>query len=618
MASRFQQQSLWRKLTYFGLIILLLSATLAVRKFPAYGVEGLADKLEIREQNQGDVELTDKALRLTLTGSRGLAVCGLWYAANEKQKKHEWNEVELLVRSLIKLQPHFVSPWLFQSWNLAYNVSVECDRVKDKYFYISRGIQLLAQGDRLNRDNCDMRHFVGFYTQNKMGTSDEQNTLRALYQLSCIDPQERRPERFRRMVNDRQVIDWERFEEFCRNHPHLVRRLRESKLRYKTPDDVIDFLASSQKIPCLYEERSSKDEDSDLATGPAVRPLDDRFPVLPPQQQFDPNELTYDNYRDLGDNFDNYVGARAWFGYAQDPIVSGKRHPRFMSQIIFESQPPRAQGFYAENLEKEGWFDRDGWEIKDWFPKDRARPEGAKRSVVVGDTSNWGADAWDKTYQMWRDFGERHGLYKTPEEQRAMSDAERSLYDYQRMLTNFAHFYFQSDVERSKDVVTARKYFWRANKLRESGDRQLALDMYEKPAAFQTWKKILLANRDYRRDLDVQEDTYIMQRKYLSLLRDKRAPQIKRYLIVQDFLAQGAIGPAAVRLWVPIHLVPTLNVPFEGPFNITDDEGQPLLSEAAIGRAIGSLNLSKEPAGTFSTPPASSTPTPAPAKPAAQ
>src|ERR1700730_2179079 len=204
MASRFQQQSLWRKLTYFGLIVGLFTATLFV-KFKTYRQ---ADELGIREQNLGDVELTDKALRLTLTGSRGIAVCGLWYAANEKQKKHEWNEVELLVRSLIKLQPHFVSPWLFQSWNLAYNVSVECDRVKDKYFYIARGIGLLAQGERLNRDDCDMRHFVGFYTQNKMGNSDENNTLRTLFQLSCVNPSERRPENFRQTVGGRTVIKW--------------------------------------------------------------------------------------------------------------------------------------------------------------------------------------------------------------------------------------------------------------------------------------------------------------------------------------------------------------------------------------------------------------------------
>ena len=131
------------------------------------------------------------------TGSRGAAVTILWKAAIDKQMKNEWNELELIVRSLTKLQPHFLTPWLFQSWNLAYNVSVESDRVKDKYFYITRGIELLAQGERLNRDNPDMRRWIGFYLQNKFGVADETNTLRSLYQLSCIDPQEREPSRFR-------------------------------------------------------------------------------------------------------------------------------------------------------------------------------------------------------------------------------------------------------------------------------------------------------------------------------------------------------------------------------------------------------------------------------------
>src|SRR5260221_105746 len=88
----------------------------------------------------------------------------------------------------VKCQPHFLPPWLFQSWNLSYNVSVESDRVRDKYFYIGKGIQLLAEGERANRVRCteprpsdrlepyevghpDMRYWVGFYYMNKFGTS---------------------------------------------------------------------------------------------------------------------------------------------------------------------------------------------------------------------------------------------------------------------------------------------------------------------------------------------------------------------------------------------------------------------------------------------------------------
>jgi hypothetical protein len=148
MASPFQKQARDRKFIYIGLIIVLFTFAWFWRH---YNIDAQASKLAIREINRGDVELSGSVIRLTLTGSRGLATCALWISAIDKQKKNQWNELELLVRSLTKLQPYFITPWLFQSWNLAYNVSVESDRVKDKYFYITRGIELLAEGEKQNR-----------------------------------------------------------------------------------------------------------------------------------------------------------------------------------------------------------------------------------------------------------------------------------------------------------------------------------------------------------------------------------------------------------------------------------------------------------------------------------
>ena len=72
-------------------------------------------------------------------------------------------------------------------------MSVESDRIRDKYFYMTRGIQLLAEGERQNKNNPDLRFSMGFYNQHKIGLSDESNTLRCLYQMSCIDPLERDP-----------------------------------------------------------------------------------------------------------------------------------------------------------------------------------------------------------------------------------------------------------------------------------------------------------------------------------------------------------------------------------------------------------------------------------------
>src|SRR5207237_2619359 len=143
-----------------------------------------------------------------------------------------------------------INPWLFQSWNLAYNVSAESDRVRDKYFYISRGIQLIAEGERRNSNSSELRSMCGFYYRDKFGVSDEANTLQCLLQLSCMEPSERDPQRFRR--SGRQ-LDLDRFQTFCENHPQLVRRLREI-LMHGTPESVVDFLADHQKLPSRYED----------------------------------------------------------------------------------------------------------------------------------------------------------------------------------------------------------------------------------------------------------------------------------------------------------------------------------------------------------------------------
>ena len=66
-------------------------------------------------------------------------------------ERHEWEGLRLVVGAITKLQPFFITPWLFQSWNLAFNVSVECDRPRDKYYYVSQGLDLLAEGERRNR-----------------------------------------------------------------------------------------------------------------------------------------------------------------------------------------------------------------------------------------------------------------------------------------------------------------------------------------------------------------------------------------------------------------------------------------------------------------------------------
>ncbi len=303
-------------------------------------VDPAGKEASVREQELGDVHLTGSLVRLSLGGFRGVTTCYLWNLAMDKQMRNQLNELEVIVGRLTDLQPHFNTPWLFQSWNLAYNVSNKTDAPADKYFWVSRGVQLLADGERQNKDNPDLRYELGNTYQHKICQSDETNFQRSLFQLSLIPPDERDPARFRDK-NDPHGINLEEFAKFCTDHPQLIRRLREGihkdslyeqrrLFTCATPQDVVLFLEDNLRVPSLYTEDPDHPGkfilDAPLA----------RFPVLPPTRHYpedshlhvfladddmkESDVITEDSARGNLDSWDGFLVAGAWYGYSQDPL----------------------------------------------------------------------------------------------------------------------------------------------------------------------------------------------------------------------------------------------------------------------------------------------------------
>jgi hypothetical protein len=85
------------------------------------------------------------------------------------------------VDMITKLQPHFLSIWTFQSWNLTYNVSVEWDAPEDKYEWIKRGIKFVQEGVKKNNKSPDLIWDTAWYYYHKIGFSDESIILRRLF-----------------------------------------------------------------------------------------------------------------------------------------------------------------------------------------------------------------------------------------------------------------------------------------------------------------------------------------------------------------------------------------------------------------------------------------------------
>jgi hypothetical protein len=604
MSSPFQQQSFNRKILYIVLIVVGLSGAAAFRRL---AIEPLAsDKLsagglELTEENLGDVELTGSAIRLSLTGLRGLASCALWSSAIDKQKKNQWNELELLVRSITKLQPHFLSPWLFQSWNLAYNVSVESDRVRDKYFFITRGIELLAEGERQNRNHPDLRDTIGFYIQNKIGASDETNTQRSLYQLSLIPPSERNPARFRLTdpKTGEKVLNRPVFEEFCVAHPVLVRRLHE-RLLYKA-EDIVKFLEDSQKIPGLYEEPIEGESEVAQIGQERLRPPEKRFPVFPPRHTVEEPQIAYysdyktdDDAGTLKDDFSVFQNSLSWFAYAQESLphpgdLPGtdaeidqknrtKLHrPRFTT-ALFRTHVARASSYVAENLQKEGWFDETGWKVPVEAIFGSSKELDDEKQFAIGTGLAWAINAWSESYGYWKRHGEITGLDMSPEEESRLqklsqlyvkaynvrppqlpvplkeSDrnneemvksqnayARYQSYNYYRNQTNYANFLFRSKLEMEPRTVAARKALVEAAQLKTMGKWNEAQKLYESPEALPAWTAILSDSKNnlFSNDTSIMEESFLVQWKYLKLVQDAEGPRLKELLAVQSILGNG-------------------------------------------------------------------------------
>ncbi|HJT77245.1 MAG TPA: hypothetical protein VJ739_08585 [Gemmataceae bacterium] len=630
MASPFQQQALRRKLIYIGAIVALFTVALLFR---SHVVEPRANALALRDEDAGSTELTGSAVRLTLTGLRGLAVCVLWNEATDKQKKNQWDEFEMLARASTKLQPHFITPWLWQSWNVSYNIAVKCDLPRDKYFYIARGIELLAEGERQNRYQPDLRFAMGTYYQQKIPMHDHHIPLMTLLEMSAIDPVHRDPEWLRGKDRDGRP----RFETYLvERHPRLIRRMRE-KLGLVTQEQVLKYLAENRKIPSLFGDKQEGEGD-DLHTRLKLN-KEDPFPLLP--QAHDDGSKVYDPMRPpdlsaLGPEADGFALAREWFSYAQEPLPDpdpedpGKslpltepikqRLPRFTT-ILFRNFPPRAQSYVAERLEEEGWFDAAGWKLPGMFRGDKF---STGEPAVIGTGRAWAHDAWERAHAMWKLHGERNNLIWPPEKEEALqrqaehyrkahnlgptapatplraselNDPEMvagkraqellAAYQHYRMTTNIAYFYWASEAEAEPATVAARKALYEAEELRLAAKAQ-ALPRYE--AALKAWAKVLADHPEFRESSTVQEDSFESEWNYVQLFNDSPAGRVlKQQLFAQALLGQ-ALVPTPASSWLSAAqlsrpqavVAPVLQAPLDG----MDSKGHDLLDDLNIDTVL--------------------------------
>lgn len=123
---------------------------------------------------------------------RGLVVDILWMRAEKLKEEGQFFDARQLAEWITQLQPRFASVWDFQSWNMAYNISVAipASQPEERWRWVRNGYELLRdKGIVLNPKSILLYRQLAFIFQHKIGAvSDDAHKYYKLQLAEMMEP----------------------------------------------------------------------------------------------------------------------------------------------------------------------------------------------------------------------------------------------------------------------------------------------------------------------------------------------------------------------------------------------------------------------------------------------
>jgi hypothetical protein len=98
-----------------------------------------------------------------------------------EQLSADSRENDRLYQKMAKADPKDVRVWLLLGWNAAFNLSVECKDVAERYAYARRGVERLVEGLGHHPTNAELYFNIGWYLQHRIGRMDDRKAFRELF-----------------------------------------------------------------------------------------------------------------------------------------------------------------------------------------------------------------------------------------------------------------------------------------------------------------------------------------------------------------------------------------------------------------------------------------------------
>ena len=123
---------------------------------------------------------------------RGLVVDVLWMRADRLKEAGQFFDARQLAEWITTLQPRFGAVWVFQAWNMAYNISVTIPATQpdQRWHWVKNGYELLRdKGISSNPRDIQLYHELARIFQHKIGSvSDDAHKYYKLQMALAMEP----------------------------------------------------------------------------------------------------------------------------------------------------------------------------------------------------------------------------------------------------------------------------------------------------------------------------------------------------------------------------------------------------------------------------------------------
>ncbi|MEX0677788.1 MAG: hypothetical protein WD063_11975 [Pirellulales bacterium] len=488
-----QRQRFIRKIVYACVIAVLLLPLSWLSQPETTESKGgrlaqLRSDYQLGQAQLGEIDPASETIKLATLGMRGVAANLLWHKADEYRKTEDWVNLSATLEQISKLQPNFVSVWIFQGWNLSYNISVEFDDYHDRYYWVIKGIDFLKEGTQYNHNEPRLISKIGWTISNKIGRADEHVQFRRLF-LEDDD--------FNGPIPRSQRDNWLVGREWMLKAEDVV--AGGAPLRGESP-----LLFYSHPVMCLVNYAEALEEEG-------------RF-----------GEVAKNAWRKAGESWSEFSKRDLPTQYNMFVRLSDKEVYDEKSKQAQEKLDRSAPGVREKILaEKVAALTQEERAFYETPPEKRTSAQYGLLYTVETKTQIDHMEVADRVE------GENRAAALAAAEEATFADAMSSAIDIERGIVNYDYWMLRCEVEPDDDTLEARKLIYDADQAFSSAQLLTASEKYA--AGFKKWREVLDAHPPLLKDANLTDELAASIEHYRNVVHqlDEKFPEP---FILQDVL----------------------------------------------------------------------------------